>query len=101
MENQLFLVGITQDEILDRIGKIVEEKLVSHLVPKPPQSSKPSTFGTRKEVSKELRISLPTLNDITKRGQLKAYRIGGRVLYKWEEVMRSLEEIRSLKYKRI
>ena len=64
------------------------------------QQSKKETYGTRKEVAKELKISLPTLNDFTKKGIIKAYRIGGRVLYSWEEIYKSLQEIKSQKYRR-
>lgn len=64
------------------------------------QQFRKEPYGTRKEVAKELKISLPTLNDFTKRGIIKAYRIGGRVLYRWEEIYKSLQEIKSQKYRR-
>ena len=69
------------------------------LIPTPPPKDKP-TYGTRKEVAEELKISLPILNEHTKSGVLPAYRIGGRVLYKWDEVFESVKLIQSLKYKR-
>ena len=70
------------------------------LIPKEPTSKKTDIYGTRKEVAKELKISLPILNEHTKSGTLPAYRIGGRVLYKWNEVFESVKLIQSLKYKR-
>ena len=73
---------------------------VQKLIPKEPTSKKTDTYGTRKEVAKELKISLPILNEHTKNGTIKGYRIGGRVLYKWNEVFESVKLIQSLKYKR-
>jgi hypothetical protein len=65
-----------------------------------PESRKPrETYGTRKEVAKELKISLPTLNELTKTGIIKSYRISGRVLYKWEEVMLAVTEVKTSKYR--
>jgi hypothetical protein len=47
-----------------------------------------------------LKISLPLLHEHTKNGILKAYRIGGRVLYRWDEVYEALEKVETLKYRR-
>lgn len=55
---------------------------------------------TRKELAKKLRISLPTLNTLTKSGTIISYRVGRRVLYKWNEVNLSLQKINYSKYKR-
>lgn len=99
METKIMFSPISIEELIGKIEKIVEEKLNLHILSSPPPL-KPENFGTRKEVSKELRISLPTLNELTKNGELKAYRIGGRVLYKWEEVINSLKEIQASKYRR-
>jgi excisionase family DNA binding protein len=52
---------------------------------------------TRKETAKLLCISLPTLNEWTKTGILKAHRIGNRVLYKEKEVIEALVEVQTLK----
>lgn len=55
---------------------------------------------TREETAEFLKISLPTLGELTKCGTIPAYRLGGRVLYKKEEVLASLEVVKSLKYRR-
>ena len=49
---------------------------------------------SRKRVAEMLGISLPTLNVHTKKGLLIAYRIGGRVFYKKNEVLAALKKIR-------
>jgi hypothetical protein len=53
---------------------------------------------SRKETAEKIKISLVTLNDYTKRGLLKSYIIGGRVLYKSKEVEASLGEVKTVKY---
>ena len=45
---------------------------------------------TRKETADKFSISLVTLNDWTRRGKIKAYTIGGRVLYKEQELDQAL-----------
>jgi excisionase family DNA binding protein len=57
-------------------------------------------YLTRGEVAGRLHISLPTLNDYTKTGKLKGYRINGRVLYREDEVNSALTAVEPLKYRR-
>lgn len=47
-------------------------------------------FLTRGDVAELLKITLPTLHDWTKKGLLKAYRIGNRIRYKEAEVMATI-----------
>lgn len=53
-------------------------------------ADKPERFLTRGEVARLLKITLPTLHDWTKKGLLKAYRIGNRIRYKEAEVMATI-----------
>ncbi len=55
------------------------------------------TFLTRKQVAERLHISLPTLHSLTKEGTLVGYRLNGRVLYKKEDIVKSLKQIATLK----
>ncbi len=48
-------------------------------------------YLTRKETSKLLNVSLPTLNKYTKTGKINAYRFGVRVLYKLTEIESTLQ----------
>ena len=57
-------------------------------------------YGTREEVAKVLRISLPTLSDYSKRGILIDYQIGGKILYRWNEVHAAVQKIEHTKYRR-
>jgi len=48
------------------------------------------TYLSRKEVKELLKISFPTLWRWTKENKLQSYYIGGKVLYKTDEVHNSL-----------
>jgi predicted transcriptional regulator len=99
MTNSVIIQKINVSDLQDIIAETVKNEL-KNFIQKRPDNKKTDIYGTRKDVAKELKISLPTLNEYTKNGTLKGYRIGGRVLYKWNEVFESLELIQSLKYKR-
>ena len=72
-------------EILDRITPLLEG------VNKPTPSTE---LLTRKEASKLLGVSLPTLLDWTNTGKIIGYRIASRVRYKRSELENSLKQIR-------
>jgi excisionase family DNA binding protein len=59
---------------------------------KPIKESQPisETYLTRQEVAKILKISLPTLNELTKSGQLPSYRIASNIRYKASDIEQSL-----------
>lgn len=94
--NSILLQNLTPDELKQIISEAVGEKLTDFQ----PQQKESSKYLTRKEVKKLLSISYPTLSAYTKSGKLKGYRIGGRVLYRAQEIDQSLKEIETLKYKR-
>lgn len=81
-------IAIPIEQLTEAISQAVVEKLESTN-----SSSKDSELETREETAKRLRISLPTLNRYTKKGIIKAHRVGGRVLYKRAEVDSALKEI--------
>jgi len=80
---ELFLQGISVDELLQRLDKLIDEKLVKKCQD---QFTISDDYITRKEVAKLLRISLPTLHDWTKTSVLPSYKMQSRVLYKRSEV---------------
>lgn len=49
-------------------------------------------YLTRAEVSKLLKISLPTLHRYTKNGIIKSYRIVGKIRYKLQDIENALKE---------
>jgi excisionase family DNA binding protein len=96
MSRQTVVDGLSVDELKSIITDAMGEVLKSIAVPQKEQSK----YLTREETGDLLRISLPTLGEYTKKGILKGYRIGGRVLYSKQEVVASLKQIVSFKHHR-
>jgi len=100
MEKTLF-TSISLHELESKFAQIVEDKIKNLLIENSKRDdTKREEYITREEISKRLKISLPTLNTLTKEGTLVGYRIGRRVLYKWCEVEEILHKITSTKYRR-
>ena len=93
--NQIILNGINVDELLEKIGKLLDAKLNGN----PTKESTPA-YLSRLEVATLLKITLPTLHDWTKLGWLQSYKIGNRVLYKLEEVEEALKKTSINKHKK-
>jgi len=90
--------NVSAEDLIRLISEAFEERIKNLDL----KTKIPSEYLTREETCKLLRISKPTLHELTyKRGLLKGYRIGGRVLYMRSEVECSLEEIQTTKYKRV
>lgn len=95
MEN-LFLSTHTTEELTGLIRQVFREEVKSiQALPVTPTSEK---LLTRKETADKLKISLVTLNDWSKKGLIKSYIIGGRVLYKESEIEASLYQVKTVKY---
>lgn len=60
---------------------------------------KETRYLTRGEVAQKLHLSLPTVDRAITEGRLKAYRIGGRVLLREDEI--NLEQIPKRKHHRL
>ena len=91
------MIYCTKSEMIEMLKSVVTE-----LNPiKPEKTEEGAKYDTRKEVCAALKISLPTLNRLSKNGTLRAYRIGGRVLYRKDEINQALTAIPNIKYKRV
>jgi len=97
MDNTVILHSTSLKDFQTIIGDIVEEKL-RQFKPEQPQTLKEG-YATRQDVCARLKISLATLHYYTKDGILQKYMIGGRVLYKWEEIEQAVKQIETVKYK--
>jgi excisionase family DNA binding protein len=94
--DQILFTGIKVNELLERIGQLIDSKIGVL----PTKNEKQSEYVTRAEVAKLLRISLPTLHDWTKQGWLKAYKMGTRVLYKQHEIEAAIPQVYQFKHKK-
>jgi excisionase family DNA binding protein len=95
---QLIIQGTTLDDFLTQVSKTVSETIRAEKAETPIQV-KPN-YLTRSEVAGRLNISLPTLNEYTKKGLILAYRFGARVLYKESEVDNALTQVLTSKFRK-
>lgn len=104
MQNNLsdLVISCTIDQFSDLVFNACE-KVVSKLntAKTTEKRTDEAEYATRKEVAGAFKISLPTLNRLTKDGTLTAYRLGGRVLYKKAETNKALTEIPNFKHRRV
>jgi len=75
----------------------IREEMQKIATPPPPPETE---FITRNQTAQILGVSLPTLNEWTKRGLIIGYRIGTRVRYKKCEILDAVKQIQTLKYRR-
>ena len=87
---QILLNGISVEQLLDRIEKVIQNKLDQGQI----QQSSQSEYLSRKQVSELLKVSLVTLHDWTKSGLILSYKIGNRVLFKPTEIEEALKKAR-------
>lgn len=86
MNTQIFLNGITLQELADAIAPLLQanQKL---------EETSQSDLITREEACKILSINKTSLWKHTKSGKLKSYGIGNRVLYKKSEILEAVKPL--------
>jgi len=86
---------------IDDFKSIISETVRAEIQKIGISEPKPQTeFITRHETAEILGISLVTLNEWTKQGVIPGYRIATRVRYKKDEILNSINLIKTLKYRR-
>jgi excisionase family DNA binding protein len=89
------IIQLSEDEFQEQLARAIEKALNKF-----DSRNRQVEYLTRKETAQRLHISLPTLNEYTKSGKLRAYRINGRVLYRRDDVDAALTAVQPLKYRR-
>lgn len=90
MTKQVFTSFETSE--LQSIIKEAFKQAQLELTPREPSTPQ---YYTRREAAERLKISLPTLNKYTKTGKVNGYRIGGKVMYRADDLMASLQKIKT------
>lgn len=85
------LVHMTKEDFRNDLKNIVSETIRENHKPEQPTSREPE-YLTRQETARKFKISLVTLHRWTKAGIVKDYKIGGRVLYRVEEIENAISE---------
>ena len=88
MQTQIFLNGITVEELAKAIAPLLQSKKIE-------QNDNNDLFITREETCALLSINKTTLWKHTKSCKLKSYGIGNRVYYKKGEVLNAVKPINS------
>lgn len=88
MNTQIFLNGITLQQLAEALIPLLQPQKVEQLQPV-------NDLMTRDEVCKMLSFNKTSLWKHTKSGKLKSYGIGNRVLYKRSEVLEAVKPINS------
>ena len=97
MNEPIFLSPIPLPELLGEITKAVRSELDARTPTTAPPAEE---LLTRDQAAQLLGITLPTLREYTRKGYVTGYRIGTRVRYKRNEVLDSLQRMRTAKHDR-
>ena len=85
MQESVIIHNVTPEKFREIIQEAVKVELKSQ------PAKEESRYLTRKETAEVLHISLPTLNEYSKRGILKSHRVGSRVLYLESQVLTAIK----------
>jgi excisionase family DNA binding protein len=85
MNTQIFLNGITLEQLAEAVVKLQQQPIAT------PQLE--NEFITRDEVCKLLNFNKTTLHKHTRSGKLLSFGIGNRVLYKKSQVLEAVKPI--------
>lgn len=90
------LIVLTEEQLRQVVAEAVKTELKAELStfsPAPTIQPQKEELITRKEAASFLGVTLPTLNEWTKTGTVKGYRINSRIRYKRSELEQSLTEV--------
>lgn len=94
MVKEMFLTTYQGTELKTLISDCIKESLLGLDLGKSNIQEKSKQILTRQQVCNLLGISLPTLHSYTKEGLVKAFRLGHKVRYKYEDVIDALKQIK-------
>ncbi len=91
---------VTTQEMLESLIDSSVSKAVNNIYSKKENEKERKKFYTIKEASKELSVSILTIRNYIDKGILDGKKFGKRVLITNESIEKSLQEVKSLRYKR-
>lgn len=90
------IVGVSIEEFYSNLASLVRTVVKEEQKTSDRTNHESKKYLTRKDVARILQIDLSTVNNWKKSGKLKAYQIGGRILFLESELPESLKAIRPL-----
>ncbi len=88
---QLQFISITPEQLQNAIINGVKSQLEE--LKKSFQPKEPTVYLTRHQVAKMLSVDLSTVHNLSVKGTLQKYQIGGRILYKRSEVEEAIKKL--------
>lgn len=93
MDNKVSVIACDPDWLVDSIvNKLLASPLLLQILT-PAKDDDLDRYLTRAEVAQKCHITLQTVNQWTKSGRLRGYRIGRRVLFKAQEIDLAIKKI--------
>jgi excisionase family DNA binding protein len=92
---RILLSELTTEELQIMIGDSVREVFQEQNL-----TEKKLKYLSRYEAAEYLDVSLPTLDDYTKSGKVKGYRLGKKIKYLESDLINAMNAIEPLKYRR-
>ena len=83
------IIDLTIEEFKSLLESLLEKKIEKALN----TNERPQKLLTRRDVTKLLHISFSTLHKYTEEGILTAHKIGGRVYYRWDEILAAAKRV--------
>ncbi|NLO00783.1 MAG: hypothetical protein GX126_00495 [Bacteroidales bacterium] len=83
------IIDLHLDEFKNCLEHIIDERINKALV----NFHKGEELVSRKQVKERLGIAYSTLDDYSKKGILKSYRISGRIFFKWSEIVDAAKRV--------
>ena len=88
---QIQITQLSPETFRELVSEVIREQIEDF------HKDPPDQLITREDLSRKLKISLPTISQYTKDGILKGRKIGNRIYYRWSEVLESAIIIESRK----
>ena len=85
-------INETIEELANRIANKIEERLLQRT-----QNSKTDQYLSRRQLSELLDVDLATLYRWSKSGVLPSHRLGGKIIYKIEDIEAQMKRVPNLK----
>src|SRR6056297_2156404 len=86
---------------VEELKSMIDDSVVAAFLKlKNQEEPKTDKLLSRQEAAIFIDVSLPTLNEYTKSGKVKGYRLGGKIKYKQSELLEAMNAIEQLKYRR-
>jgi len=89
MLNQILIEKIDSEDFFSRFRQIIKEEIAEM---QQDSTIKESELKTRKQTKELLDTSYVSLNKWTAEGKLQSYNIGGKVFYRYSEILQALRK---------